>query len=549
MTRKYERSVLSLTVLTVLFGIAFAIQFTKYLHLPAELLTALWTVRNGIHLTLIFMWCGSVKRRIVSRPVRRMLIAVGCLMAFWLVARTWKWEYISTPADPVGRYCWYGYYVPMVLIPLLGVFIVDHIGRPEGYHCPRWMMLLYAPAVMLVVGVFTNDLHRLAFDFPQDIAQYNDVYTYGPIYFLTVVWFVVWGFYFVAMLMKKCRRISNKKLRLLPLGIMVFLVAFWTAYALGFRNCDLTAINCLFIAMLLESAIQSGLIPANTNYWTLLQLPVCPIQIVDKAGQICYRSEIVADKICEPRDTPYYQADSVTYCKPVSGGFVLWQDDVRQINILTKQLKERQEALNEDNSLLKSEAELRKNRGKTAETIRLYDSVSQQVVKQLRQVNRLLDQAGENPADRRALLARVCVLGAYIKRRGNLVLLKEQTDTVPVKELEFCLRESLDNLRMSGVFTSLNAAVDTRTSAQSLCAAYDWFEEIVEALYGKITAILIHLSDGNGSIHLRLQVGCGEPIASEEVMLLRPAVGSMRYDIQDEDMVLDLVIGEGGGAV
>ena len=153
-------------------------------------------------------------------------------MAFWLVARTWKWEYISTPADPVGRYCWYGYYVPMVLIPLLGVFIVDHIGRPEGYHCPRWMMLLYAPAVMLVVGVFTNDLHRLAFDFPQDIAQYNDVYTYGPIYFLTVVWFVVWGFYFVVMLMKKCRRISNKKLRLLPLGIMVFLVAFWTAYAL-----------------------------------------------------------------------------------------------------------------------------------------------------------------------------------------------------------------------------------------------------------------------------------------------------------------------------
>lgn len=548
MTRKYERSVLSLTVLSVLFWIAFVIQFTKDLPLPSEVLTALWTVRNGIHLTLMFVWCGSVKRRIVSRPVRRMLIGVGCLMAFWLVVRTCKWEYISAPTDVMGRYCWYGYYVPIILIPLLGVFIVDHIGRPEGYHCPRWMMLLYIPAALLVGGVFTNDLHRLAFSFPKGFPYYNNVYQYGPIYFLTMGWFVGWGFYFVVTLMRKSRITGYRRFRKLPLAIMVFAVAFWTVYALGLQDCDLTAINCLIITLLLESAIQSGLIPANTNYQALFQMSTCPMQILDSEGQVCYRSEAASDMVFRPKDAPVYQENSVTYCKPISGGYVLWRDDVRQINILTGQLKERQGALNEDNSLLKSEAELRKKRSKTAEMIRLYDSVSQSVAKQLAEVDRCLKLAEERPEERRTLLARVCVFGAYIKRRGNLVLLREQGDTVPVKELEYCLRESLDNLRLSGVFTSLNADVTGRVTVAQICAAYDWYEELVEALYGRITAMLIHLADTDGAIRLRLQVGCDAPVSEQVLSGLTTAMGSVRYEIQDEDLLLNLIIAEGGGA-
>lgn len=200
--------------------IAFLIQFTKYLPWPAELLAALWTVRNGIHLTLMLMWCISLGRRIISKPVRHMLIAVGALLAFWLMVRTCKWEYLLSQQDLLGRYCWYGYYVPMILVPLLGVFIVDHIGKPEGYHCPVWMMLLYIPAGGIILGVFTNDLHQLFFTFPQGAENYNSIYGYSILYFIAVAWFVALGFYFVLMLLKKNRVPGSQGIQKLPVAIM-----------------------------------------------------------------------------------------------------------------------------------------------------------------------------------------------------------------------------------------------------------------------------------------------------------------------------------------
>ena len=46
-------------------------------------------------------------------------------------------------------------------------------------------------------------------------------------------------------------------------------------------------------------------------------------------------------------------------------------------------------------------------------------------------------------------MAKICVLGCYIKRRGNLLLLGEENKQIPAAELEHCIRESLENLRTS----------------------------------------------------------------------------------------------------
>lgn len=59
----------------------------------------------------------------------------------------------------------YLYYLPMLFLPLLGVYIALSMGKPEDYRLSRRAgMLLIAPAVLFLL-VITNDLHQQVFAF------------------------------------------------------------------------------------------------------------------------------------------------------------------------------------------------------------------------------------------------------------------------------------------------------------------------------------------------------------------------------------------------
>ena len=51
------------------------------------------------------------------------------LMLVWLVLRTLKYEVVTDPT--AARYIWYLYYLPMLFIPLLGVYIALSLGKPQ----------------------------------------------------------------------------------------------------------------------------------------------------------------------------------------------------------------------------------------------------------------------------------------------------------------------------------------------------------------------------------------------------------------------------------
>jgi hypothetical protein len=397
--------------------------------------------------------------------------------------------------------------------------------------------------------VFTNDLHQLVFTFPQGTENYNSIYGYGVLYFIAVAWFVVLGFYFVLMLLKKSRVPGSRRIQKLPVAIMSGAVIFWVVYCLGLQECDMTAINCLLITLLLEIAIQSGLIPANSHYDDLFRISTCPMQIVDENGRVCYSSDTAelppARDILNALRGDVRNGDTVLYSKPVSGGYVLWQDNVRQVNEVTEKLNGYRAELNQDNQLLKAELELKENRAKTEEMTRLYDRITGDVAPQLEKIDELLKKSKDEPCSCRELLAQLCAISAYIKRRGNLILLSNQSPSVSLRELEYCLRESLDNLRLSGIYTSLTANVKADASITDICDAYDLFEAVIEGLFAHITAVMVHLSDSDGALRLRLQIGCDMQVCPETL----PCAEGLSVEIEDEDIILELVLPEGGAQV
>ena len=507
-------------------------------------------IRSVIQISLVIAWCSSVRTRIINKQVRHYLIAVGILLAFWLILRTCKWEFIAQNGTHLGRYIWYSYYIPMVFVPLLGVFIIDHIGKAENYKTPNSLKYMYIPAAFLVTAVFTNDIHQLVFSFPKGLENCESDCIYHPLYYITMAWVILLGIYFVVMLIKKSRVPGSKSFQKLPAVILGISIIFWVLYCMQIIGGDLAAIDCIMIISLLESAIQSGLIPSNTNYYELFRRSTVSAQIVDTDYQPCMVSgtatPLTEDVMRSAEAEPVDLGDTILHSKTITGGYVLWQDDVKQIKELIEELRYTQERLGESNELLRAELELKENRARTEEKSRLYDRIAKEVAVQLAKAEELLKLAETDPKQTKIAISKVSVICAYIKRRGNLLMLGEEGNIIPAIELEYCIRESLDNLRLGDVFTSLASKCDGELKPEHAVVAFDFYENIVERLLDDATAMLIHLDCKDGIIKMRLQIGCNQDIAEHTFSELYVPCGKFDWDIQDEDVTVTLLLSQGG---
>ena len=539
-------------IVAILLLIAFVMR-EIYEDLPDSMLQAVMvTVRNTIHISLLFSWVVSVHRRMVNKNLRRLMLIVGCLLLFWLVDKIVKWDFTGSVTHPLVRYLWYGFYVGMLFVPTLGAFIINYLSKPENYSHPKKLNYLLIPPIILLASVFTNDLHQKVFVFYNGFLNFDLEYSYDWVYFLNMGWFIGMGFYFVVMMLLKSRVPGSRKLQKMPVAIMAFAALFWIGYSMRFYNCDITVMDCLIITLLLESAIQSGLLPSNTRYHEVFDGTTVPVQIIDREYQPHYVSgaalPVSEEQLREAAEHTVDLGDSLLSSAPIQAGRVVWQDDITRLNDLRTRLQDTMEQLGEENTLLQAELELKENRAKADEQNRLYDRITREVEPQLIKADELLCRIEKDPNSHRSLIAKVCVLGSYIKRRGNLLLLGEENGIIHTRELEYCIRESMDNLNLAGVFTSFNSSCNGEMHLKYIVAAYDFYENLVERLLDDMTAMMVNLTSTAGSISMNIQMGCTEEIAQQALGGIALPYGNFRYEIMEEDVVINLAIAQGGDA-
>ncbi len=546
-----KRSITYLLLIGAALLIAYLLRFVFHPMTEDSLLAiSMMTLRWAIQVPLTVAWCVSIRRRILNTGIRKMLLTVGGLLLLWQLVRIIKFDYVIV-TEPIGRYCWYSYYIAMILVPLIGVFVVDHIGKPEGYRSPVWMRYLFIPALFLLGVVFTNDLHQLVFTFPNGFEAYNSGYGYGFMYIPVMAWFFVLALFFVIGLLVKSRVPGSKRFQTMPLLIAIFGIGFWIIYSLGYIECDLTAIDSLIIIMLLEGAIQSGLIPSNMNYVGLFRRSAIAAQIVDGQRQVHYASANAAPLDRAVMEQAKQQSidlgDAILHAQAIHGGHIFWQDDVKAINDLAEHLRDANDALGERYDLMKAEVELKERRLQAEEKSRLYDHIAQEIAPQLNKVDTLLQQSREHPEQANSLLSQVCVISAYVKRRANLILLGEEKTSISARELESCLRESLDNLRLCGVITYLDCSFEGQAAVKQIIAAYDLFEDVMEKMLGQLSAMVVTAEYADGTLRMRIQAGCKEAVAVLPAFSI--ADGNVTCDAQDEDLIIEAMLTQGGAKV
>ena len=501
---------------------------------------ACFLLTNLIYIGLAMAWGFSISRRTLHRDDRRWLL-LGCAMAvLWLFLRAVKYRFFSD--DAITRHLWYLYYVPQILAPLFSLFAALQLGRREGDALSRKWYLLFIPAVLLIGGVLTNDLHQLVFRAVPGAATLETDYTHGWMYYLAMTWIVGLLLATGIIVYRKCRISESRRYAWVPLcvflsGIVLCALSFANTYTFH----KMPECFCLTFAAFWESCLQVGLLPTNGHYRFFFSESTVAAQIVNGRGEPVYRAKnapnLTPDQLeaaaCE---SILLNADTRLQSAPVQDGRVYWLEDISKINRIQAQLAEINAQLSEENELIQAENELKRQRAQIEEQNRLMDAMLSLVQPQLLAINRLLsDKSAQS-------LKHICILGAYVKRRVNLALICDKKAVVPVDELAHCIRESLTYLTQYGAVCALHQEGRGSVSSREAQTAYDFFEDCLEAALPSLSALMVRLECGERfSIRLMLEDAAGLPNVDQYRTL-----GKLTIDDADGALCATLSFDRGG---
>lgn len=479
--------------------------------------TEVGLLRSFIFIALFAAWGASLYNRIIQTRIRCYMSAIALLMIFWFIIRTLKYYFISAELYPgIVRHLWYMYYLAMLYIPLLAVYVAMSIGETEDSHLPMKAALLYIPTLFLFLLVITNDLHEFVFIFPENAAVRTDNdYSYGVGYYIVNAWMLFCALSMLYVMSKKRRIAESKKLIFIPcipiIALLLYLIFYssgapWLRFILG----DVTAVICLMYAATLELCIQFGFIQANTNYMELFCASTAGAQITDKDYHVLLSS--AAAKNLDTKTLAKTKNESVMLKggvrlsgAPIKKGHVVWTEDISPLLKVLEELQEAKENLEDSNKILEEEQALKKREAHIMEQDRLYNIIQHDTAHQICLMDTMIKQAETADGDeKRKLLQKMLVIGAYLKRRSNLVFLSDKSSMLDANELVLTIGESLDNLEVLGISCGFRTELTEPVLAYQIIAMYDFFENVVERALDRICSITVYAGKRDGSLFLNI---------------------------------------------
>lgn len=485
-------------------------------------------LRSAIYIGLFTIWGFSLRRRIIQPQVRRYLTAIPLLMVFWITVRLIRFSFTETPW--VLRHLWYMYYLPMLFIPLLSVFISMSLGKPESFRLPRWTTFLYLPTAAFLLLVLTNDFHQFVFVFPADATVWINDYRYAVGYYLVVGWLILCTLTALFVMVGKCRIPNSRGIFLLPFvpvilavvyGILYIFCMSWLKPLAG----DMTVVFCLLITAILESCIQCGLIQSNTGYDELFLVSRLGAQITDQENNVrltSYNAQELTEEQRISAETQTVLADKsmLIRSKPIRFGHVLWQVDIAEITDSIEQIEENCRDLAERNRIRQKNLETRKKILVLQEKNRVNDLIHRETASQIDLIDRMLTEYDAETDERkcRRFLGEIAVIGAYIKRYGNLLLIGERTEKADIRELSRCFEESFINLELLGVNCLQTFPVGISLETKDMLQVYHGFETAVETSLSDLQHVWINVRESKEEVLLNMEFVCDTDLSHLSAM-------------------------------
>lgn len=508
-----------------------------------------------LYCAILLAWDLTVRRRIVHRTMRRCMIAVAYAFLLLFFLRVCRY---LVPDGRMGltRVLWYAYYLPLTAAPLLLLMGALCIGKRDADRPLRrmgWAWLLWA---VLACAMMTNDLHGWAF-YADGVLSVDGKYSLGWLYNLTVIWqtlFLSAGF--TVMLRRsaisRCRRLAWVPLIPFALTVtllVIYLLAGGSPTVRGYKLYNVQEVYCFGYIGFWECCVQIGLIPVNTGYREIFEHSGVRAALLRTDGTAAFCSpDAVLPDAAQRKALQAGQVSLGDHCylrsAPVSGGSVCWVEDHREIDRLNGALEEATASIEEESELIGEENRIREEKAQYETRNRLYNQIAYLTHGQLTEIEALLRPDDLDEAELRRRMQICMVLGAYVKRRGNLAILSESAETLATGDLLLSIRESMEYLRELGVECSVHTAGETRIPVRWALACYDLFEAAAEAALPGLAAVLADLSASRDVLRMTLLLEAPSAPPEQGYAARIAAGGRLLTDRIDGDLRFRLFFGE-----
>ena len=499
-------------------------------------------IRAALYLLLFALWGYSLDRRIIQTQALHCMRLTAALMLVWLVLRTLKYEVVTDIT--VARYIWYLYYLPMLFIPLFGVYIALSLGKSEEYRLTGRIVALAAIPAILCSLVITNDLHQQMFAFNSGIPGRPDNYSYHHryLYFICLGWMVGCMIFSLIHLLNKSRIKNGGKKPLMPFIIGCIMILYGILYLTGLSAVrwwfgDMNVMFCLLYAAIYESCIRCRMIQSNTGYVELFEASTLAAVIMDRSGNVVIRSHAAdEDMICPQDGTQIIRPDGTRISSaPINGGYVVWKDNVRPLTELRAQLSENKAQIKNNKEKLHEAYLIQKKLHELTEKRRIYDKLDLMYGDQINRIGQLLKQCENTETDEvHNILKRILLLGTYIKRSANLYFLSLEHELLSQQDIRLTVDEAVRVMNVCGTECSVVYYMTKPMHSEEVMRRFNLLKTVVETAVDGLNSIFICLSDDEMDLSVECDVDLSLIISSnvtvkqeDGLWLVRTPVGGM----------------------
>lgn len=208
--------------------------------------------------------------------------------------------------------------------------------------------------------------------------------------------------------------------------------------------------------------------------------------------------------------------------------------DLADFNRLKSQLVAANEEMLSENELLMANNKLKEKMAKVREQREIRETIHEKLQPQFARLKAIMDHLPDEKDAYEDALKDACILNVYIKRFSNLYLLSRNKATLPLSELRLSFNESLDYLRLKNKITSLRWDAAGPADTAVGIGLYAAFEKILESNLASLTAVFVHLKEGEDAYELAIYVESAAEISLlEEIHRLLPQGVGLSEESED----------------
>jgi hypothetical protein len=215
----------------------------------------------------------------------------------------------------------------------------------------------------------------------------------------------------------------------------------------------------------------------------------------------------------------------------IKGGYTLYQEDISELLDILEELNVLREELKDSNAVSMQNYQMVKRIRALAEKNRLHDELHRQTSRQINLLNDWLTKLAktDDANKKRELLRRIVVVGAYLKRRNNLILVSEQDGMIKEEELSLSIKEMMKNLQIAGVTCAASVQFDQDIPSEVVMQLFDFYEQVVENAFDGLTDLLARFFSRDGCFYCCVDAVCSLDLTALATDLVAVSVTDENY--------------------